>query len=160
MQGSDTYLQNSFLTIQITRPLHRTWRLSRQNTPKNRTASVWFLGVFFPLVLRIFYWEVLRNPLEFRSPWEGFSTRKSLSFFFSAFPKTAKTLEFSPSPRFPYLPPNSTEFGNPGHTRKPGRFMAAFWIQNGVFSGKLGCFSLIFFACSPHLFSPFSRARC
>lgn len=130
MQGSDTYLQNSFLTIQITRPLHRTWRLSRQNTPKNRTASVWFLGVFFPLVLRIFYWEVLRNPLEFRSPWEGFSTRKSLSFFFSAFPKTAKTLEFSPSPRFPYLPPNSTEFGNPGHTRNAvGRLQTGARVQ-------------------------------
>ena len=109
---------------------HRTWRLSCQNTPKIRTAHVWVLGAILPLVLLVFYGEFLRIPLEFRCAWEVVSTRKSLSFFVSDFPKTAKTLGFFPSSRFFHLLSNSAEFGNPGHTRNAvGRLQTGARVQ-------------------------------
>ena len=96
---------------------HRTWRLARQNTPKIRTADVWVLGAILPLVLLVFYGDLLRILLEFCCPPVDFQTWEFLRFFAYDFPKAAETLVFLASSRFPYLPSNSTEFGNPGHTR-------------------------------------------
>lgn len=55
---------------------HRTGKLPHQNTPKIRTANVWFLGALLPLVLFVFYEEILRIPLEFCYPHTDFPTWK------------------------------------------------------------------------------------
>ena len=55
--------------------------------------------------------------LVIRIIYPDFQTWKYLPFFASYFPKAAETLDFLASSRFPYLPSNSAEFGNPEHTR-------------------------------------------
>lgn len=54
----------------------RTWRLARQNTPKIRTADVWFLGAILPLVLLVFYGDFLRIPLKSCCPPTDYLTWK------------------------------------------------------------------------------------
>ena len=56
--------------------------------------------------------------LVIRIIYPDFQTWKYLPFFASYFPKAAETLDFLASSRFPYLPSNSPEFGNPERTRK------------------------------------------
>lgn len=144
-------------TWTLSRPPHRTWRLSRQNIPKIRTAHVWVLGAILPLVLLVFYGWVLRIPLEFCCPpWISRPGNICL-FSLPTSQKPQKHWFFG----FLHVPPSSTKFrwvrksrthsksvvpsgtvgSNPTHSARKLSLQAVFAVcRLFLFSASLGFF--------------------